>query len=63
MSKYDYLEGETLQNIQFLLEEKDLVIKELKEACKEALTEWRLHGALTDTARKIEQAISKAKEK
>ena len=33
---------------------------ELLEACKNALTEWTLHGSLTDTAREIRQAISEA---
>ena len=34
--KYDYLENETLQNIQTLLEEKDFKISTLLEACKKA---------------------------
>lgn len=34
--KYDYLENETLQNIQILLEEKDFIIANLLEACKSA---------------------------
>lgn len=35
-TKYDYLENETLQNIQILLEEKDIRISILLEASKEA---------------------------
>lgn len=36
MEKYNYIEGETIQNIQILLEEKDIVISNLLAACKEA---------------------------
>ncbi len=32
----------------------------LVATCKSALTEWTLHGALTDTARELTQAIKKA---
>lgn len=32
----------------------------LLEACKDALREWTLHGALTDTARVLKRAIAKA---
>ncbi len=34
-TKYDYLENETLQNIQTLLEEKDFKISILLKACKD----------------------------
>ena len=34
----------------------------LLEACKEALVEWTLHGALTDTARTLKNAIKQAEE-
>lgn len=34
----------------------------LLEACKDTLTEWTLHGALTDTARTLKKAIKQAEE-
>lgn len=42
-------------NMSKLTEEQNLL-----EACKSALTEWTLHGSLTDTAKNLRQAIAKA---
>ena len=42
-----------------LLEETNIV---LLEACKDTLTEWTLHGAITETARTLKKAIKQAEE-
>jgi hypothetical protein len=39
--------------------EQGALIKELAEAARHVVMEWRLHGQLTDSCRKLEAALSK----
>jgi hypothetical protein len=62
MASYDYLENETLQNIQNLLEEKDIIISELLKACKyaKAFLDGNPVVFIDQVQKRIEQAIAKA---